>query len=155
MHAAVRGLQSLSARSNFPKSSRVLTRNDYLSFFTGSKRFIAGPCLVFRKENENGVCRLGTTIKTKEGSVVRNRVKRQIRESFRFARGTLPPNDYNVVISNIKTIDQAMVKKIRLAIDQFWKNEAKLESTRTTELKTIEKSIEQPAKRIVKKASSD
>lgn len=49
--------------------------------------------------NELGHFRLGITLKARGSSIERNRVKRQIRESFRAQADVLGSFDYNVVIS--------------------------------------------------------
>ena len=56
-------------------------------------------CTIFRIPNELGHYRLGITMKAKGSSVERNRVKRQIRESFRIQSSVLGGFDYNVVIA--------------------------------------------------------
>jgi ribonuclease P protein component len=61
-------------------------------------------CTVFRVPNEVGHFRLGITLKARGSSVERNRVKRQIRESFRIQADVLGSFDYNVVIAAQKKI---------------------------------------------------
>jgi ribonuclease P protein component len=71
----------------------------YRRFFQGSEALRFGLCTVFRIKNELGHYRLGITLKARGRSVDRNRVKRQIRESFRKHAEALNGYDYNVVIS--------------------------------------------------------
>jgi ribonuclease P protein component len=61
-------------------------------------------CVIFRVPNELGHFRLGITLKARGSSIERNRVKRQIRESFRFHAAILGSYDYNVVISGARKL---------------------------------------------------
>lgn len=54
--------------------------------------------------NELGHFRLGITLKARGSSIERNRVKRQVRESFRIHAEILGSFDYNVVIPGSKKI---------------------------------------------------
>ena len=62
--------------------------------------------------NELGHFRLGITLKARGMSVERNRVKRQIRESFRTHAAILGSFDYNVVISGAKKMVHPYPKKL-------------------------------------------
>ena len=68
---------------NFPKSARVLTRREYLQFFTQSAVKRLGSSIIFRIPNEKGEPRVGITVKSRTNSVLRNKIKRQIREVYR------------------------------------------------------------------------
>lgn len=61
-------------------------------------------CTIFRIKNDLGHFRLGITLKARGTSVQRNKVKRQIRESFRTQRAILGSYDYNVVIPASKRL---------------------------------------------------
>jgi len=108
---------------NFPKSARVRTRSEYLEFFKGSQVARLGSCLVFRIQTNQAESRLGITLKTRAGSVVRNKIKRQIRESFRLARPFDQTFDYNVVVQGRDKVDAKSVLKIRQHLDRYWLNE--------------------------------
>jgi ribonuclease P protein component len=108
---------------HFPKSARVRTRHEYLEFFKGSDVARLGPCLVFRISNVKGEARLGITVKTKTNSVHRNKIKRQVRESFRLASPHARASDYNVVIPATAKLVPETISKIRSQLDTYWKNE--------------------------------
>ncbi len=108
---------------NFPKSARVRTRREYLEFFKGSGVARLGSCIVFRIQAGQSESRLGITLKTKANSVHRNRIKRQIRESFRLARPYAHAFDYNVVIPVTSKLDPENILRIRRNLDRYWLNE--------------------------------
>ena len=110
---------------DFPKSARVRTRGEYLNFFKGSQVKRLGECILFRVSNTVGNDRLGITIKARVNSVYRNKVKRQIRESFRLNRIGLAAHDYNVVVPNTIRVDYRSIKRIRKLMDSVWKNETR------------------------------
>jgi len=68
----------------FPRSSRLAKRSDYRAAY-GAGRKVAGRLLVlFIRPNELGELRLGLTATRKAGTaVVRNRIRRRLREIFR------------------------------------------------------------------------
>lgn len=68
----------------FPKSIRLRTRRDYLRVQRGGIRIPSKDLLVFYRKNEKKHSRFGTTVSKKVGNaVVRNRVKRRLREAIR------------------------------------------------------------------------
>jgi ribonuclease P protein component len=84
---------------SFPKQYRLLSRSDYLRL-SDSKTVVSGRSfLVVWKANEYGYPRLGLTASRKAGNaVVRNRLKRHIREFFRHHCSLLPGVDLNVIV---------------------------------------------------------
>jgi ribonuclease P protein component len=107
---------------DFPKSARVRTRAEYLRFFEGSEVIRLGACTLFRVPSKTNEARVGMTIKARVNSVYRNKIKRQIRETFREARGALAPFDYNVVIPGSVKVDYRAVKTIRKQLLKGWAN---------------------------------
>jgi ribonuclease P protein component len=99
-------------------------------FHESTQRIRLGSFYIFKKDGQ-GEPRLGITVKTNQGSVVRNLLKRVVRESFRIKRGTLPSFDYNIVIQVNKPIEdkKAYLGRLRRALDTFWKSESKYEKT--------------------------
>ncbi len=69
-------------------------------------------CTIFRIPNELGHFRLGITLKARGTSVQRNKVKRQIRESFRIQREILGSFDYNVVVPASKRLAHPYADKL-------------------------------------------
>jgi ribonuclease P protein component len=84
------GRQALATRvsESFGKDRRVLRRADYLDTYSSGRRYV-GRWLVFFVRPSVGPCaRLGVTITKKTGSsVVRNRLRRRLRELFRRSAG--------------------------------------------------------------------
>ena len=79
---------------SFGKERRILRRAEYLQIYETGRR-IAGRSLVFfLRPGTGGAPRLGITITKKTGSsVVRNRLRRRIRELFRRTRPFPAPVD--------------------------------------------------------------
>jgi len=82
----------------FPKSRRLRKRFEFLRLLNSPHKFAGRGFLVVWLDNGGAQARLGATVSKKVGcAVVRNRVKRYIRESFRQMRFQLPGVDINVV----------------------------------------------------------
>ncbi len=87
------------APGRWPRRARLLVRRDFLAV-RDSGRKVSGPSftawVVARAEGE---CRIGLTVSRKVGNaVVRNRVKRHLREAFRRERHRLPPGDLVCIV---------------------------------------------------------
>ncbi|SJZ38847.1 ribonuclease P protein component [Trichlorobacter thiogenes] len=84
---------------SFPKQYRLLSRSEYLRL-SDSKTVVSGRSfLVVWRENGYEYPRLGITASRKTGNaVVRNRLKRHIREFFRHHCSLLPGVDLNVIV---------------------------------------------------------
>jgi ribonuclease P protein component len=89
---------ALPLDQSLPPELRLHHPWEYRRFFNQSQVVRLSECTVFRVQNDLGHFRLGITLKSRGRSVDRNRVKRQIRESFRQQRAGLGAYDYNVVI---------------------------------------------------------
>jgi ribonuclease P protein component len=83
-------------RQRFPRTARVRKRSDYLAIQNRGRR-VAGPNLLLF--GHPGAGRLGITVSRKVGgAVLRNRLKRWIRECWRLRRPSVPaPIDLVVV----------------------------------------------------------
>ncbi|QEM69915.1 ribonuclease P protein component [Geobacter sp. FeAm09] len=85
-------------RRLFPKSARLRKRFEFLRLLDSPHKFATKGFLVVWQENDGGQARLGVTVSKKVGcAVVRNRIKRYTRETFRQVRLLLPCVDLNVV----------------------------------------------------------
>jgi len=82
------GREARATRESFGRDRRVLRRSDYLDTYSSGRRYV-GRWLVFFVRPARGPCaRLGVTITKKTGSaVVRNRLRRKLRELFRRSAG--------------------------------------------------------------------
>jgi ribonuclease P protein component len=82
----------------FPKSVRLRKRADFLKLFGVPDKFVIKGFLVVWNANELAYPRLGITVSKKVGcAVIRNRVKRFVREVYRHHRSLLPPVDINII----------------------------------------------------------
>lgn len=82
----------------FPKSVRLRKRADFVNLLSSQYKYVAKGFLVVWQTNDLTDPRLGVTVSKKIGcSVVRNRIKRLIREVFRRHRLYIPAVDLNVI----------------------------------------------------------
>jgi ribonuclease P protein component len=94
---------------SFPKGVRIRKRAEYLEI-QGSGVAVHGRLLIgiVRRVEDRTASRLGITTTKKIGSaVVRNRVRRMIREAFRRNRGVFPPSTDIVVVAKRASVDAA------------------------------------------------
>lgn len=88
----------LSERATYPKQNRLLRRSEYLRLSASIPLVRGRAFILLVKDNALGVPRIGITVSRKVGcAVVRNKIKRQLREVFRKLRGLLPPVDLHVI----------------------------------------------------------
>jgi len=88
----------LSERATYPKQNRLLRRSDYLRLSSSSPFFKGRRFILLVKENECDLPRIGITVSRKVGgAVVRNRIKRHLREVFRHICSFLPSVDLHVI----------------------------------------------------------
>jgi ribonuclease P protein component len=74
----------------FPKTFRLLRRGEYRRVYDEGQRRSASLCTVFFRPNGLPHSRLGITVPTRVGNaVLRNRLKRRVREVFRLHRASL------------------------------------------------------------------
>lgn len=82
----------------FPPAARVRARADYARVFEQARR-TSDPLLVLHRASGESPARLGLAVSRKVSAraVVRNRIKRALREQFRLLRAQLLPGDCVVV----------------------------------------------------------
>jgi ribonuclease P protein component len=84
---------------SFPKTLRLLRRNDYRRVYQEGRRRSAPLCTVFFLSNGLAESRLGLTVPSAVGNaVLRNRVKRRVREVFRLNRSSIP-RGWDIVVN--------------------------------------------------------
>ena len=83
----------------FPKAARVRRRREYLALQRDGRRCHTAHLVVLRRPAASGRPRLGVTVSKRIGNaVVRNRVKRLVREAFRVCQTSIsPPVDVVVI----------------------------------------------------------
>lgn len=82
----------------FGKAAHLRRRREFLAVKERGTRLHAGDYLILALPNECGRARIGLTVSSKVGgAVVRNRVKRWLREAFRDIAGELPAVDLVVI----------------------------------------------------------
>jgi ribonuclease P protein component len=86
--------------ADFPKQARLRKRSEFLSLSRRGKKIYAPHFLIIIKPNERREARLGVTVSSKVGNaVVRNRVKRFLRECFRRYRHQIVPSSDVLIIA--------------------------------------------------------
>ena len=102
----------------FTKADRVRKRPEFKAAYgRGNPMFTAK--LVFYASPGNGAaCRLGCTVpKVVGGAVVRNRIKRILRETFRRTRDSFPPGCVLVVNAKKSAASLTLEESLRLFAD--------------------------------------
>ena len=80
------------------KAARLTLRSEFLAVQTRGQKLHAGAYVVLALPNQLGFARLGVTVSSRVGNaVVRNQVKRWVREAFRSAAAGLPSVDLVVI----------------------------------------------------------
>lgn len=91
---------SVKGAEDFPKTARLRKRPEFLRVSRTGRKIHTANFLVISKANDKGKARLGITVSGKVGnSVVRNRIKRLVREFFRRRRHELGPGVDILVIA--------------------------------------------------------
>lgn len=114
--ARAAGAASEKRTQAFTRQHRLHYPWEYRRFFDRAEVFRLRECTIFRIPNELGHFRLGITLKARGTSVQRNKVKRQIRESFRTQREVLGGFDYNVVIPATKRLAHPYADKLGVCL---------------------------------------
>jgi ribonuclease P protein component len=85
------GRMSLKGSQRFPKTARLRKRAEFLKLSRGGAKLHSASFVILTRNNNHSENRLGVTVSSKVGNaVVRNRVKRRVREYFRRHRAELP-----------------------------------------------------------------
>jgi len=89
----------VAVRRGYPKEARIRRRAEFLALQRESRRRHTAHLVLLRRPTSGATSRLGVTVSSRIGNaVVRNRVKRLIREVFRQCRADLlPPEDLIVI----------------------------------------------------------
>ena len=107
----------------FPRGARLTRKPEFDHVFrTPLQRLRSGPLRLIAAENRMCVSRLGVVAPRRvlRRAIDRNRAKRQIRESFRHARGRLPTWDIVIVVTSRGDGRPIEVAQLRRAADDLW-----------------------------------
>jgi len=104
----------------FTRESRLLTPGQFQTVFSKPIRFGSSHITVLVTPNTN-TSRLGLAIAKKriKLAVQRNRIKRQIRESFRLNQHTLPNIDMVIMVKS--GTDKLDNQQIRQQLEKIWR----------------------------------
>ncbi len=92
-------MKASSAPQAFPKAFRVLRRSEFRRVYEEGQRRSGPLCALFFRSNGLQHTRLGVTASTRLGkAVLRNRVKRRLREAFRRNREVIP-GGWDIVVN--------------------------------------------------------
>jgi len=88
-------------RFSFPKKKRLISNQQFKAVLARSLRLSNGLLTLYMAENDCGYPRLGVSVgKSCGGAIVRNRLKRLLREAFRQSQDVIPAGfDYLLMIS--------------------------------------------------------
>jgi ribonuclease P protein component len=92
--------------ADFPKQARLRKRPEFLHLSRWGTKIYAPHFLVISRLNDRGEARLGVTVSSKVGNaVVRNRVKRLLRECFRRYRHRITPSQDVLIIARKSAVN--------------------------------------------------
>lgn len=84
---------------SFPHRVRIVKSSDYRRLYREGRKVHSERLVLFGRENASGHHRLGLTVSRKVGgAVVRNRVKRLLREIFRRSAAEIPSH-YDILVN--------------------------------------------------------
>ena len=97
----------------FPKEERLLNRKDFLQIYARGEKLHTPHFVLYISKNNLPRHRLGITVSRKIGkAVIRNRVKRLLREIFRTHRETIP-SGWDLVINVKRAAAEASHQELR------------------------------------------
>lgn len=110
----------METRLGFPRSHRLTVKRDFDAVFKHGRRSHDEHFTVLARPNGLDHPRLGLAVsrKTARHATARNRIKRQVRESFRHARDTLPRADLVVIAK--RPASDLDAPQMRHSLAQHW-----------------------------------
>lgn len=111
---------TVGPRFGFPLALRLSKQADYQRVFQSAKKSVDTCFTVLARRNDLNHARLGLAISRKVSpkAVVRNRIKRQVRDSFRLNQHRLPNLDI-IVLARAQAA-QAAGHELRHSLDKHW-----------------------------------
>ncbi|HET7313321.1 ribonuclease P protein component [Salinisphaera sp.] len=102
----------MAQQATFPRAARLLRPSQYRAVFAHGEKFVCDGFVIIAAANGEDRARLGLALAKRRirRAVDRSRVKRVVRESFRYVRADLPATDIVVLARNrTATMDNAML----------------------------------------------
>lgn len=114
---------------SYPREARLLRPQDFTALRGASKRISLRYFQCEYRMTDAPTARLGMAVSRRVSklAVVRNRIRRQIRESFRLQRARLPHCDLLIIARSLSV--QADNKILRAELEQLWNKLASLAET--------------------------
>jgi len=114
-------------RAVFRRRHRLSGSLAFQRVYREGRRARRGPLLVVGAPNDAGVSRLGLSVPRRVGgAVLRNRVKRRLREAFRMMRSEMPPG-YDLVVNvrphTVLSLDaySTLLREAWAGVDAQWR----------------------------------
>ena len=84
----------------------VKENGDFRRIYRSGRSAVSGGVVVYCLKNRKGMSRLGVTVSTKLGhAVVRNRVRRRLRELYRLHKEELLPGYDLIVVARVRAVE--------------------------------------------------
>ncbi|HEY2584966.1 MAG TPA: ribonuclease P protein component [Tepidisphaeraceae bacterium] len=121
----------MEPRHTFPKSHRLSNRDDFTAVYEAKVRESRGPLTVYARPNALPHPRLGLSTSRKVGTAPRrNRIRRLLREAFRYLQHDLPAGyDLLIVVRPHEPLMLAEYQKLLMAmvvkLHSVWQKRAK------------------------------
>lgn len=117
-------MQPNHRRQRFGPELRLRSKIEFDAVYAGGRRIDDRMFGLRMKPNDLGHARLGlaVAIKTAGNAVLRNRIRRLVKESFRLAQHTLPAMDFVVAAKN--PAREAPAEALRASLATLWQRVA-------------------------------
>lgn len=103
---ALKSLPGLTERGGTMKTAKLKKRNQFVEIANKGRKIVSSGLILQSKENALGINRIGFTVTKKVGNaVIRNRVRRRLREVVRLGLPAFDKTGYDfVIIGRMETI---------------------------------------------------
>ena len=110
----------LASDYGFPRAARLLSAGDYSQVFKQNKRYSDDYWTILVRRDDSRPTRLGLAIAKKRAkrAVDRNKLKRVVREAFRYQQSTLA--GLEMVVMNRDAATKASTAELRASIDALF-----------------------------------